>query len=57
MKSVSKADYSGNILIISVYNISKERLILSIGLKGIIINWEKVKAIVLKGASGRTLNP
>ena len=57
MKNVLEADYSGNVLIINVYSISKRRLILNTGLKRTIVNWEKVRAIGLKGASGRVLDP
>ena len=44
-------------MIISVYSISKRKLILSTGLRKIIVRWEKVRAIGLKGASGRALDP
>ena len=36
---------------------SRKRLILSTGLKKIIVRWEKVRPIGLKGASGRALDP
>ena len=57
MKNVLKADYSGSVLIISAYSMFKRKLILSIGLKKIIVNWEKVRPIGLEGASGRILDP
>ena len=44
-------------MIISVYGMFKKRLILCTGLKKIIVRWEKVRAIGLKGASSRALNP
>ena len=57
MKNVLEADYSGNVLIISVYSISTKRLILSTSLKRMTVNREKARAIGLKGASGRALDP
>jgi len=57
MKNVLEVDYNGNALIISVYSMSRKRLILSTSLRKIIVRWEKVRAIGLKGASGRTLDP
>ena len=56
MRNVLEADYSRNILIISVYNMSRKRLILNISLRKR-INWEKLKSIGLKRASNRALNP
>ena len=35
----------------------KKRLILSTGLRRIIVNWEKVRPIGPKGASSRALDP
>ena len=57
MKNILKADYSGNALIISIYSISRKRLILSTSLKRMTVNWEKARPIGLEGASSRTLNP
>ena len=57
MKNVLEVNNSKNILIISVYSISRKRLILSTSLRRIIVNWEKVKPIGLKRASGRALDP
>ena len=56
MKNVLKAGNSGNTLIISVYSISRRKLIPSTGLKRTIVNWEKVRPIGLKGASSRALD-
>ncbi len=57
MRNVLEADYSGNVLIISIYNISKRKLTLSTGLRKIIVRQEKARAIGLKGASSRALDP
>ena len=57
MKNDLEADYSGNVLITSIYSISRKRLILSTSLRRITVNWEKARTIGLKGASGRTLDP
>ena len=57
MKNVLKAGNSGNTLIISVYSISRRKLIPNTSLKQKIVNWEKVRPIGLEGASGRTLDP
>ena len=57
MKNVLKAGNSGSILIISVYGMSRKRLILSTSLKRIIVSREKLRPIGLKGASSRALDP
>ena len=36
---------------------SRRKLTLSIGLRKTIVRWEKARAIGLKGASGRALDP
>ena len=36
---------------------SRKRLTLNTSLRKIIVNWEKVRVIGLKGASGRALDP
>jgi len=57
MKNILEADYSRNTLIISVYNMFRKRLILSTSLRKIIVRREKARAIGLKGASSRALDP
>ena len=57
MRNVLEVDYGGNILTISVYGMFRRKLILSIGLKKIIVNWEKVRPIGLEGASSKALKP
>ena len=57
MKNVLKVDYGGNALTISIYGMFKRKLIPSTGLKKIIVRREKARAIGLKGASSRALNP
>ena len=42
---------------ISVYSISRRKLILSTSLRKTIVRWEKIRAIELKGASSRALDP
>ena len=52
-----KADYSRNTLTISVYNIFRKRSIPNTNLRKIIARQEKTRAIGLKGASSRALDP
>ncbi len=42
---------------ISVYSMSKRKSTLNIGLRKIIVRREKARAIGLKGANSRTLDP
>ena len=54
---ILEVDNSGNVLIISIYSISRKRLTLSTGLRRIIVSQEKARPIGIKGASSKTLDP
>ena len=56
MKNVLEVDFSGNVLIISIYSMSRRKLILSISLRKR-ISREKLRPTGLEGASGRALDP
>ena len=57
MRNVLEVDYSGNILTISVYSMSRRKLTPSTSLRKTIIRQKKARAIGPKGASNRTLDP
>jgi len=57
MKNILEANNSENVLTISIYSMFKRKLAPSTGLKKAIAKREKARAIGLKGASSRALDP